>query len=385
MHNGVFRRLLPCAGRARLLRSPPPASAGSLAVTALQRDGKPLVGAVVLTRSGIARAAARSHRSHAIMDQVNLAFVPDVLVLPVHSSVQFPEQRRRQPPGVFVFERAPVPAAAVSRQALSTRDVRRSRASSRSAATSTTTCSPTSSSPRRRSSAAPAPTADGPQRHLPAGPIPVRLWHPLLNEPRKSKAVVQVGEPRATASTCKLTHATCSPPHSPAARTHGTTEPSASRLASLACAGARIRATRRDWELALDLRAVSSDGRESFLDNGQGKLRFDEDHQGIQLGRLRAAWNQPLGEVFCGARRSLDLGRRRQESDRPHRGLSRIPAVSARRLQERACGSARSIHPCRSRVARSAGKHRTRSRLRPSALDRRGDPHRSASRARSTG
>jgi hypothetical protein len=53
-----------------------------------------------------------------------------------------------------------------------------------------------------------------------------------------------------------------------------------------------------DWELALDLRAVSSNGRESFLDDGQGKLRFDEDHQGIQLGRLRAAWDQPLGEVF---------------------------------------------------------------------------------------
>jgi len=53
-----------------------------------------------------------------------------------------------------------------------------------------------------------------------------------------------------------------------------------------------------EWELSLDLRAVSSDGRESFLDNGQGKLRFDEDHQGIQLGRLRAALDQPLGEVF---------------------------------------------------------------------------------------
>jgi hypothetical protein len=53
-----------------------------------------------------------------------------------------------------------------------------------------------------------------------------------------------------------------------------------------------------DWELSLDLRGVSSDGRESFLDNGQGKLRFDEDHQGIQLGRLRAALDQPLGEVF---------------------------------------------------------------------------------------
>jgi hypothetical protein len=53
-----------------------------------------------------------------------------------------------------------------------------------------------------------------------------------------------------------------------------------------------------DWELAVDLRAVSSNGRESFLDNGQGKLRFDEDHQGIRLGRVRAAWSQPLGETF---------------------------------------------------------------------------------------
>ena len=53
-----------------------------------------------------------------------------------------------------------------------------------------------------------------------------------------------------------------------------------------------------DWELALDLRAVSSDGRRSFLDNGQGKLRFDEDHQGLRLGRFRAALDQPLGEVF---------------------------------------------------------------------------------------
>jgi len=65
-------------------------------------------------------------------------------------------------------------------------------------------------------------------------------------------------------------------------------------LGALACVPAHA----AEWELALDLRAVSSDGRESFLDNGQGKLRFDEDHQGIQLGRLRAAWNQPLGEVF---------------------------------------------------------------------------------------
>jgi hypothetical protein len=72
-------------------------------------------------------------------------------------------------------------------------------------------------------------------------------------------------------------------------------------LAAVLLAGAIVdtRTYAGDWQLALDLRAVYSDGRESFLDNGQGKLRFDEDHQGIQLGRLRAAWNQSLGDVFA--------------------------------------------------------------------------------------
>jgi len=65
---------------------------------------------------------------------------------------------------------------------------------------------------------------------------------------------------------------------------------------ALACAG---HAHAADWDLALDVRAIDSDGRTSFLDNGLGKFRFDQDHDGIQLGRLRAAWNQPLGEVFA--------------------------------------------------------------------------------------
>jgi hypothetical protein len=71
-----------------------------------------------------------------------------------------------------------------------------------------------------------------------------------------------------------------------------------SRALWLAALIASASAPAADWEVVLDVRAVSSDGRESFLDNGQGKLRFDEDHRGIQLGRLRAAWDQPLGEVF---------------------------------------------------------------------------------------
>jgi hypothetical protein len=69
----------------------------------------------------------------------------------------------------------------------------------------------------------------------------------------------------------------------------------AAALFALACATARA----GDFEIAIDVRAVSSDGQTSFLDNGQGKLRFDEEHQGLQLGRLRAAWDQPLGETFA--------------------------------------------------------------------------------------
>lgn len=50
-------------------------------------------------------------------------------------------------------------------------------------------------------------------------------------------------------------------------------------------------------DLSLDLRAVATDGRTSFLHGGLGKLRFDERHEGLQLGRLRAAWEQPIGEI----------------------------------------------------------------------------------------
>ena len=65
------------------------ASAGTLEVRTLQRDGKPLVGAVI-TASPENATLPPAPPVKAIMDQVNLAFEPDVLVLPVNSSVQFP-------------------------------------------------------------------------------------------------------------------------------------------------------------------------------------------------------------------------------------------------------------------------------------------------------
>jgi hypothetical protein len=48
-------------------------------------------------------------------------------------------------------------------------------------------------------------------------------------------------------------------------------------------------------EASLDLRLVESDGRDSFLDGGLGKLRYDSDDSGAQLGRARIAWRGSLG------------------------------------------------------------------------------------------
>lgn len=54
-----------------------------------------------------------------------------------------------------------------------------------------------------------------------------------------------------------------------------------------------------NWELSVDLRAVESDGRSTFLDRGQGKFRYGDEDGGVHLGRFRAAWNQALGEVLA--------------------------------------------------------------------------------------
>jgi plastocyanin len=66
-----------------------PLQAATVVVEVFKRDGKPLAGAVV-TIEGQEPALPAAPPVRAIMDQVNLAFVPDVLVIPLHSTVQFP-------------------------------------------------------------------------------------------------------------------------------------------------------------------------------------------------------------------------------------------------------------------------------------------------------
>ena len=80
-------------GVAALLAIASAAFAGTLTVTVLRHDGKPLPGAVVMVHS-LDRAAKPSAPVHAVMDQLDLMFTPDLLVVPVGSTVEFPNSDR---------------------------------------------------------------------------------------------------------------------------------------------------------------------------------------------------------------------------------------------------------------------------------------------------
>ncbi len=62
----------------------------SLTVTVLLPDGHPLGGVIVTAQPTTPGAARPAPPVEAVMDQVNRAFVPDLLVIPVQSSVAFP-------------------------------------------------------------------------------------------------------------------------------------------------------------------------------------------------------------------------------------------------------------------------------------------------------
>jgi hypothetical protein len=54
-------------------------------------------------------------------------------------------------------------------------------------------------------------------------------------------------------------------------------------------------AAHAQFEASLDLRLVQSDGRDSFMDGGLGKLRFDAGDDSMRLGRARLAWRGGIG------------------------------------------------------------------------------------------
>src|SRR5579864_7758632 len=72
-----------------LALAPGPPAAATLVINVRAADGHALGGAVVTVRplDGPARKAAPLR---AVMDQINRAFEPDLLVIPVGSTVEFP-------------------------------------------------------------------------------------------------------------------------------------------------------------------------------------------------------------------------------------------------------------------------------------------------------
>jgi plastocyanin len=90
MTSRAFRTLLDTAVAASIAwLASANAWAATLEVKALQLNGKPLAGAVVMLESQAPPLPPVSP-VQAAMDQVGLAFAPDVLVVPVNSSVRFP-------------------------------------------------------------------------------------------------------------------------------------------------------------------------------------------------------------------------------------------------------------------------------------------------------
>src|SRR5215470_1230439 len=81
-----------CAGRLMAIAAwlaSLPAPAANLVIHVQSPDGSPLAGVVVTAR---ALDAPTRHAAplHAVMDQVNRAFQPDLLVVPLGSTVEFP-------------------------------------------------------------------------------------------------------------------------------------------------------------------------------------------------------------------------------------------------------------------------------------------------------
>ncbi len=66
-----------------------PAAAASLAISVQLPDGRPLVDAVV-TVQPLGKKLPPPAPIHSVMDQVNRMFMPEVVVIPVGSSVSFP-------------------------------------------------------------------------------------------------------------------------------------------------------------------------------------------------------------------------------------------------------------------------------------------------------
>ena len=88
-HRTAFRALGGLAALLCALAAPGTAGAATLVITVRTSDGRPLQGAVI-TAHALDGPARKPQSIKAVMDQVDRAFAPDLLVIPVGSTVTFP-------------------------------------------------------------------------------------------------------------------------------------------------------------------------------------------------------------------------------------------------------------------------------------------------------
>lgn len=164
-------------------------------VNVFTREAHPLAGAVVTVESENPPSVP-APPVKAIMDQVNLAFVPDVLVIPVHSTVQFPNSdavshqvysfssaRRFQLP---LYRGKPYPPVQFDQPGVVTMGCN---IHDNMLAYIVVTTAPFFG----RANAQGAWSATD----LPAGRYRVRVWHPLLNEPADLESSIDIGTENA--------------------------------------------------------------------------------------------------------------------------------------------------------------------------------------------
>jgi plastocyanin len=172
------------------------AQAPALEVSVARHDGQPLSGAVItVERESAALGPAAPVK--AIMDQVRLAFTPDVLVIPVHSTVQFPNSdavshqvysfssaRQFQLP---LYRGKPYPPVQFDQPGVITLGCN---IHDNMIAYVIVTAAPFFGRTDTRGQWRAADVPDGRYR--------VRVWHPLLNEPREVEGTVEVNGTRGT-------------------------------------------------------------------------------------------------------------------------------------------------------------------------------------------
>jgi plastocyanin len=200
----AFRWVASACLPALLLCATTPAEATPLAIRIEKRDGKPLTGAVLTLQAETQHLPAVAPM-RIIVDQVDLSFVPDVVVIPVGSTVSFPNSdavshqvysfsstRRFQLP---LYRGKPYPPVMFDQPGVVTLGCN---IHDNMLAYVVVTDAPFFG----RSDA----MGQWALPDVPNGKYKLRLWHPLLNEPAVEREI-EVGSVSPAAALVKLTHA----------------------------------------------------------------------------------------------------------------------------------------------------------------------------------